>query len=104
MGTRVIFVALAVLVIGLIFWARQHDKTLRDGAAQVQLGDPNEVVRDLMGDPSHQGACGSMTAMPNGCSEEYVYRYAFSILRPEYEVVWFDSSGKVIGETRVVSP
>lgn len=103
-GTRIVFFALCLLLAGAAFWAHQHDKSLRDGAAQVQIGDPNEVVRSLLGDPSREEDCGSMTAVPNGCHQEYIYRYMLSILRPEYEVIWFDSSGRVLGETRVVSP
>lgn len=104
MGTRIVFFALALLAAGWLVWAYHHDKTLRESSPQVQIGDPNEVVRDLLGEPTSEGGCGSLTAVPNGCSREYVYRYAFSVFRPEYEVVWFDNSGKVIGETRVVAP
>jgi hypothetical protein len=104
MGTRIVFVLLASLVVGWLLWARHHDQTLRDGSPQVQIGDPNEVVRDLLGDPTSLGPCGTLTAVPRGCTQEYIYRYAFSLFRPEYEVVWFDNSGKVIGEQRVVAP
>jgi hypothetical protein len=33
-----------------------------------------------------------------------VYRYWYSIFPPQYEVVWFDKSGKVLGEQHVQSP
>lgn len=104
MGTRIVFLVFALLVMGWFGWAYHHDKTLREGSPQIQVGDPNEVVRDLLGEPSNEGGCGSLTAVPRNCSREYVYRYALSLFRPEYEVVWFDEAGKVIGETRVVAP
>jgi hypothetical protein len=104
MGTRVIFFGIALLAIGWLLWAYHHDKGLRENASQVQIGDPEEVVRDLLGAPTNEGDCGSLTAVPNGCSHEYVYRYAFSLFNPQYQVVWFDSSGKVLGEMRVASP
>lgn len=104
MGTRIVFVAIAVLVVGWLMWAYHHDKHLRETAPQVQLGDPEEVVRDLLGTPTNEGDCGTLTAVPNGCSREYVYRYAFSLFNPQYQVVWFDNTGRVIGETRVAAP
>ncbi len=104
MGTRIVFIVIALLVVGALVWAYHHDRKLRENVFQVQIGDPNEVVRDLLGDPSSEGPCGSLTAMPKACSDEYVYRYWYSIFRHEYEVVWFDAGGKVIGETRVVAP
>ena len=71
---------------------------------QVTLGDPNEVVRELLGDPSSEGPCGSLTAVPTGCASEYVYRYYYSIFNPQYEVVWLDHAGKVLGEQHVQRP
>jgi hypothetical protein len=103
-GTRIFFlvIALGFVVAGL--WAYHHDETLRKNSAQVVLGDPNEVVRQLLGDPSSEGPCGSLTPVPKSCSSEYVYRYWYSIFQPQYEVVWFDHSGKVLGEQHVQSP
>ena len=43
-----------------------------------------------------------MTLAPRSCADEYVYRHYYSIFRPQYEVVWFDRSGKVIGEQQHV--
>jgi hypothetical protein len=104
MGTRIVFIVFAVLAVGWLLWAYHHDKLLRENAPQIQIGDPDEVVRDLLGSPTNEGDCGSLTAVPAGCSHEFVYRYAFSLFNPQYQVIWLDSSGKVIGETRVVAP
>jgi hypothetical protein len=104
MGTRIFFLAIAFALVLAGFWAYHHDQGLRTNSAQVTLGDPNEVVRQLMGDPSSEGPCGSLTPVPKGCSTEYVYRYWYSIFQPQYEVVWFDQSGKVLGEQHVQSP
>ena len=104
MGTRIFFVAIALALVVAGVWAYHHDQELRKNVMQVNLGDPNEVVRELLGDPSSEGPCGSLTAVPKGCTDEYVYRYYYSIFNPQYEVVWFDSAGKVLGEQHVQRP
>jgi hypothetical protein len=104
MGTRIFFLAIAFALVLAGFWAYHHDQGLRTNSAQVTIGDPNEVVRQLMGEPSSEGPCGSLTPVPKTCSSEYVYRYWYSIFQPQYEVVWFDQSGKVLGEQHVQSP
>jgi hypothetical protein len=104
MGTRIVFIAIALGLIMAGVWAYHHDDGLRKNAAQVMIGDPNEAVRELLGDPSSQGPCGSLGAAPKACSEEYVYKYYYSIFQPQYEVVWFDHAGKALGEQHVQSP
>jgi hypothetical protein len=101
MLTRIVFlfIALALVVAGV--WAYHHDQMLDRNAALVNLGDPNETVRELLGEPSGAGDCGLLTMAPQSCATEYVYRYYYSIFRPQYEVVWFDHAGKVIGEQHV---
>src|ERR1039457_2288403 len=98
MGTRIVFMFVALAVLAGFVWAYHHDQGLRVNASQVNLGDPNEVVRDLLGEPSKEGSCGLMTPAPARCTDEYVYRYYYTIFQPQYEVVWFDASGKVLGE------
>jgi hypothetical protein len=102
-ATRIFFIAVALALVIAGVWAYQHDQKLSENASQVTIGDPNEVVRQLLGDPSSEGSCGSLTAVPTGCTDEYVYRYWYSIFQPKYEVVWFDHAGKVIGEQHVKS-
>ena len=104
MITRIVFIAIALLLVGAGVWAYHHDEKLDRNAALVSVGDPNEMVRELMGDPSRQGDCGMVTLAPQSCATEYVYRYYYSIFRPQYEVVWFDHAGKVIGEQHVQRP
>jgi len=103
MATRIFFfiVALGLVMAGV--WAYGHDSRLRSNAGQVNLGDSDEVVRSLLGDPTTQDSCGTLTLAPKGCSEEYVYRYWYSIFQPKYEVIWLDSNGKVLGEQHVQS-
>lgn len=103
MITRIVFIGMAVALVVAGIWAYQHDQKLRENASQVTIGDPNEVVRQLLGDPTSDGSCGSLTAVPTGCANEYVYRYWYSIFQPKYEVIWFDHTGKVIGEQHVNS-
>jgi hypothetical protein len=103
MTTRIVFLAIALALLIAGIWAYHHDENLRHNAAEVNVGDPNEVVRELVGDPSSEGPCGALTPAPAGCAEEYVYRYWYSIFQPKYEVVWFDPSGKVLGAQHVQS-
>lgn len=103
MATRIIFIAIALAIIIAGIWAYHHDENLRTNSAQVNLGDSTEVVQVLLGDPSSENACGSLTPVPKGCTSEFVYRYWYSIFQPQYEVIWFDQYGKVLGEQHVQS-
>lgn len=104
MLTRIVFLVIVLLIITAGVWAYHHDQRLQQNAAIINVGDPNETVREVLGDPSSEGSCGTLRAVPRSCANEYVYRYWFSIFRPQYEVVWFDSSGKVLGEQHVQRP
>jgi hypothetical protein len=104
MITRIVFLLIALLIVGTGVWAYHHDQRLERNAELVNLGDPNETVLELMGDPTREGPCGSLTPAPQSCVDEYVYRFYFSIFRPQYQVVWFDHAGKVIGEQHVQRP
>ena len=103
MAARIFFIAVALALVIAGFWAYQHDQTLRQNASQVNIGDSEDVVRQMLGNPSSEGQCGSLTPVPNGCSDEFVYRYWFSIFQPKYEVIWFDQAGRVLGEQHVQS-
>ena len=104
MGARIFFLAVAIGLIAAGVWAYQHDESLRKNSAQINLGDPNEFVRELLGNPTSEGPCGSLTPVPTGCSDEYIYKYWYSIFRPQHEVIWFDHAGKVLGEQHVQAP
>ena len=104
MGARICFVVITLGLLAAGVWAYQHDESLRKNSAQINLGDPNEFVRDLLGNPTNEGVCGSLTPVPTGCSDEYVYKYWYSIFRPQYEVIWFDHAGKVLGGQHVQAP
>ena len=104
MTTRIVFFAIAAFFIGAAVWAYHHDERLQHNIGMVNIGDPNETVRELVGRPSSEGGCGGVTLAPSRCATEYVYRYYYSIFRPQYEVVWFDASGKVLGLQHVQRP
>ena len=104
MGVRIFFFAIALGLVAAGLWAYHHDEELRKNSFLVNLGDANEVVRELLGDPSSEGLCGSLTPGPTGCNDQYVYRCWYSMFQPQYEVVWFDKSGKVLGEQHVKAP
>jgi hypothetical protein len=102
--TRIFFFVIALCLVTVGVWAYHHDEELHKNSMQLNLGDPNEVVRELLGDPSSEGPCGSLTAVPKSCVDEYVYRYYYSIFNPQYEVVWFDRAGKMLGQQHVQRP
>jgi|SRR5579862_7626680 len=103
MAARIFFIAVALALVVAGIWAYEHDQKLRDNSEVVTIGDGTDVVRELLGTPSSEGRCGSLTAVPKGCTDEYVYRYWYSIFQPKYVVIWFDQGGKVIGEQHVKS-
>jgi hypothetical protein len=102
--TRIAFILIALAIAGGFAWAYQHDAELSRHAPQVAIGDPNESVRELLGEPSSEGTCGSISVAPSACTTEYVYKYYYTIFQPQYEVVWFNAEGKVIGEEHVRRP
>jgi hypothetical protein len=104
MVTRLVFVALALAIGGGFVWAYHHDTQLGNRVAQIEIGDPNEAVRELLGEPSSEGSCGALTVAPKACADEYVYKYYYSLFQPQYEVVWFTAEGKVIGVQHVQRP
>jgi hypothetical protein len=101
MAARIVFVTIALLIAGSIAWAYRHDAALSAHAREIELGDPNEAVRELMGEPSSEGPCGRVSVAPSACVNEYLYKYYYTIFQPQYEVVWFNAEGKVIGGQHV---
>ena len=104
MITRLVFLLLALAIAGALAWANHHDEQLSSRVSLVTVGDPNEAVRELLGEPSSEGSCGRVSPSPSGCTDEYLYRYYFNLFQPQYEVVWFNAEGKVIGEQHVRRP
>ena len=101
MATRIVFLLIALAIAGSFGWAYHHDAELSQRAPMVQIGDPNETVRELLGEPSSEGPCGAMTPAPSACVNEYVYKYYYTVFQPQYEVVWLDAGGRVLGEQHV---
>lgn len=104
MVTRIVFLAAALAIVAGFVWAYHHDAELSKKANLVAVGDPNEAVRELLGEPSSEGPCGTLTVAPSACTDEYVYKYYYTIFQPQYEVVWFNAEGKVIGGQHVRRP
>ena len=99
-----VFIGMALAIIAGFVWAYHHDQKLQQNAAMVNSGDPNEAVRELLGEPSSEGSCGTVSPAPSSCNDEYVYKYYYTIFQPQYEVVWFNAEGKVIGAQHVRRP
>ena len=104
MVTRLVFLLVALAIAGAFGWAYHHDEQLGSRVELISVGDPNEAVRELLGEPSSEGACGSVSPAPSGCTNEYLYCYYFNLFQPQYEVVWFNAEGKVVGEQHVKRP
>jgi hypothetical protein len=104
LATRIVFIVIALAIVGGFVWAYRHDAELGKRARMIEVGDPNEAVRELLGEPSSQGSCGSMSVAPSGCTVEYVYRYYYTVFQPEFEVVWFNAEGKVIASQHIRRP
>ena len=104
MVTRVVFLLIALAMGGAFGWAYHHDEQLGSRVSLVAIDDPNEAVRELLGEPSSEGTCGRVSPAPSACTDEYLYRYYFSLFQPQYEVVWFNAEGKVIGEEHIRRP
>lgn len=79
MTTRLVFFAVALMIVGALFWAYHHDVELQKNAMLVNLGDPNESVRELLGDPSSEGSCGKLTVAPSKCTDEYIYKRGYPL-------------------------
>ena len=101
MVTRIVFVLITLAIVAGFAWAYHHDQKLQRNAALLNPGDPNETVREMLGEPSSEGSCGTLTAAPAACTDEYVYKYYYSVFQPRYLVVWFNAEGKVIGGQHV---
>jgi hypothetical protein len=99
-----LFLFLALAIAGGFAWAYRHDAVLATQARKIEIGDPNETVRELLGGPSSEGSCGRLLVAPSNCADEYVYRYYYTIFQPQYEVVWFNAQGKVIGRQHLKRP
>jgi hypothetical protein len=104
MVTRLVFLSIAVGIGATFMWTYHHDARLENRVSLVTIGDPNEAVRDLLGEPTSEGSCGRVSPSPSGCTDEYLYRYYFNLFQPQYEVLWFNAEGKVIGEQHVRRP
>ena len=104
MGTRLVFIVIALAIVGGFTWAYHHDAELSKRVRMIELGDPDDAVRELLGEPSSEGSCGTMTPAPSACVREYVYKYYYSIFQPQYEVIWFNDQRRVIGEQHVKRP
>lgn len=104
MVTRMVFIGIALAIVAGFVWAYHHDQKLQQNVAMLNPGDPNEAVRELLGEPSSEGSCGSVSPAPSSCTDEYVYKYYYTIFQPQYEVVWFNAEGKVIGGQHVRRP
>jgi len=58
-----------------------------------------------MGDPWKDEKCGAYLGDKSpGCVDEFIYAHPYAPYAPEYWVIDFDSTGRVIGTVHLVSP
>jgi hypothetical protein len=92
-----------VAVIGVLVWASHHDRALRQNIVEVVRGESRAEVEEILGNPTNAAACGSATAATAGCNLEYQYRYYLHFWHHEYEIIWLDKDGRVLGGQHVAS-
>lgn len=104
---RVIMIAIGLIVLGWIGWSIFRSKVLPARFERVRVGDSQEQVVRLLGNPKSIEKCGQPfgnPGRPRGCVEDYLYASPFAPLLPEYWSVSFDNSRHVVGKEHYVSP
>jgi hypothetical protein len=98
------------IVLGLSIWlilGIVRQEKLDKGFSKVKTGATQLEVIRLLGRPTRIGRCGDFfhqQATPTGCVSEYVYSASFAPLVPQYYVVSFDDTGRVLEATNWSSP
>ncbi len=100
---------ICTIVLGLSIWlvlgiVRQNK--LDKGFSIVKTGANQFEVIQLLGRPTRIGRCGDFfhQKAPSGCVTEYVYSASFAPLVPQYYVVSFDGTGRVLETFNWSSP
>ncbi len=106
--------ALLILIVVLtpfmaLGWAYLKDSALAKGFDKITDGTTQQDVLRLMGKPKKVEKCGEFfgpipKSEMEGCVTEYVYAATFAPYTPQYYVVRFDESGRVISKDPLSSP
>ena len=96
---------LVLIVSALILWPVLKVRQLGNAFSGVKENDPREFVLMRMGNPWKKEECGKyLGGYPAGCVEEFIYAHPYAPYFPEYWVIYFDSSHRVISVVHLVSP
>ena len=95
----------AVCALALIVWPIVRVNRLENSFSRVKDNDAKSLVLERMGTPWKDQGCGQyFGGQPPGCAEESIYAHPFAPYVPEYWVVDFNSSNRVINSVHLVSP
>ena len=98
-------VVIGALVCALILSPILRVRFLESAFNELKVNDSREFVLKTMGRPWKDDGCGEFLGGKSpGCSEEFVYANPFAPYVPEYWIVSFDSSGRVIDRYYTTSP
>jgi hypothetical protein len=96
---------LVLISLGLILYPVIRVHLLESSFSKVKENDSRDYVLKQMGIPWKDEECGVyLGGKPSGCVEEFYYAHPYAPYVPEYWVIDFNSSQRVIQSTHLVSP
>ena len=104
-GQASIGVVIGALVCALILSPILRVRFLESAFKKVRVNDSRGSVLETMGRPWRDDGCGDFLGGKSpGCAEEFVYANPVAPYVPEYWIVSFDTSGRVIDRYYTTSP
>jgi hypothetical protein len=105
-GCALTAVAILILMTATCVAANQHDERIWTGADRVRPGMSAAEAKQILGQPSWVGRCGSYFGYgwEDNCAADLGYRAAFAPLVPSYIVVELDRRQRVLSVAHVDSP
>jgi hypothetical protein len=93
------------LVGTLVLWPVLRTRHLSAFFSGIKENDEREIVLQRMGSPWKREECGKYLGgyLPS-CTEELIYAHPYAPYVPEYWVVDFNSSHRVISTAHLISP
>ena len=87
-----VLVVLAAITFGTLLSARHKERAF----AALHTGDSKAQVLHTMGQPKQIWPCTEHPDPPANCASEFVYAHALAPAVPEYWVVRFDPTGRIV--------
>ena len=96
---------LVLLIAALILWPVYRVRRLTNAFSRVKQNDARDPVLKHIGKPWKDEECGKyLGGVPTGCAEEFIYAHPYAPYVPEYWVIDFSSSHRVISKVQLISP